>query len=1057
MAFEMQNTINVYVAGCFAEQDRWNDLICRLAWHLSPYLDKIGVIKIQAKEKDIEDINVPDNLDTHIQQHIDALKAKISLTSEETLRSNLNSVDPRKHLFLLADEGSFSAFADESRRFSGNQRFFRIDPQNVRMEGSFYLWATLHAFRDEKAEAEKFSKKFAEMADDIGEHDKSYVFGTGPSLSKFVDENDFADGLTIVANSIVMNDDILDKLAPRIIAAGDPIFHAGCSNYAAAFRTALVKAMDKTEAWLVCPLRDVQIYLTYLPQHVHDRIVGIPFDAQMVPPSDLTENFRLKPYGNILTLMLLPLASTFSRNIHIAGCDGRPVSQNSAFWAHDKKAQFVDKMDDIKTTHPAFFAIDYNDYYLEHNRNLETVLSALESDGRTCVNETQSYLPALFARNGTDLLRAEDQEGQCYLPETVAIIDPDAKGEWGHFLSYDRRLGEVAENAGLDFYILCRKELSNLAGEKKDQIIPVFSRHSWTLGNKWPDVKTEDLDAFATEIEQGIRELERKVSGDILLFMYCGSIEVADILEHVLVSHPRVRAVINLFWAYGFDITDPAYTNQWRSLIQRLAKGTGRVRIMHSTQQITADYFVDYSIEIPVLPHPSTTFGDVAAQRLASDSERWLRRDRPARILFPGGARPEKGYAIGAKACEILDRGDRMEVSFRARKAENTPGAMLAVLDALKSTNTILVEEDFENDDFVSWLKSADVIVVPYLPEAFSNRTSGMLVDAMLLGIPVVAVQGTWLADEIVRHGTGVAVRPTGQALAEGVQWVLERYSDFASATRNAAMGYLRDSTWTKLLQVVLDQHGVNAEAGENQGPAVAITSIETTSLWNPTEACDVKIELAENSGALLLCYEDPILMLSRVIEADSDHKAFLARWRLWASEMLDVVRKNRDRLILVELENVQQDPNLYRVAFAEKSIQLPNFDGDSTSVPCAASIALARIVLERDAVAHCLFQEMQASALRPANIQVPSDLTIQEIAAQYREIKSRLKAADSLRGALQVQNEKQKLQTEEISVLRENIKERETLISEIRQSGSWRATAPLRWIKANLLPERQA
>jgi hypothetical protein len=193
------------------------------------------------------------------------------------------------------------------------------------MEGSHYLWAGLNAFADIATETAAFHSRFARIASEIGQVDKAYVFGTGPGLSGFVEGADLSDGLCIAAKSIVKNHDLLDRMKPRLIVAADPIFHAGCSRYAAAFRAALVVALERTGAWFLCPLRDALIYRTHLPVALRDRIVGIPFDAGMAPPVDLTETFALKPYPNVLTLMLLPLAASFARSIHLAGCDGRPL------------------------------------------------------------------------------------------------------------------------------------------------------------------------------------------------------------------------------------------------------------------------------------------------------------------------------------------------------------------------------------------------------------------------------------------------------------------------------------------------------------------------------------------------------------------------------------------------------------------------------------------------------------------------------------------------------------------------------------------------------------
>ena len=223
------------------------------------------------------------------------------------------------------------------------------------------------------------------------------VFGTGPGLS-LADGFDFSDGLSIACNSMVANRALMDRLNPPVIVATDPIFHAGCSSYAAEFRSALVEAMRRYDSVYICPWRDWRTHVSHLPDDLKSRVIGVPMDHADTPNLDLAVDFRVTVTRNVLTLMLLPLACTWRSHVRIAGCDGRPLDQSSYFWTHDAKSQIVERMDDIKLAHPAFFAIDYDEYYLSHIETLEAWLSAGEATGRTFENLTPSHIPALMAR-----------------------------------------------------------------------------------------------------------------------------------------------------------------------------------------------------------------------------------------------------------------------------------------------------------------------------------------------------------------------------------------------------------------------------------------------------------------------------------------------------------------------------------------------------------------------------------------------------------------------------------------------------------------------------------
>jgi hypothetical protein len=224
---------------------------------------------------------------------------------------------------------------------------------------------------------------------------RCYIFGTGPNLS-LAANHDYSQGVSVVCNSMVKNEKLLDRMKPPLIVAADPIFHAGASVYAADFRNALYSAMERYGSYYLCNQRDFRIFDSYMPDGLRHRLIGAPAGWGMNLRTDTTENFDFTACPNILTLFLLPIAVAMSeKEIYIAGCDGRPLRQNSYFWAHDKSVQFNDKMTAIQEAHPSFFDISYDDYYFLHCETVSSWIGTAQSVGRTVVNMTPSYIPAL--------------------------------------------------------------------------------------------------------------------------------------------------------------------------------------------------------------------------------------------------------------------------------------------------------------------------------------------------------------------------------------------------------------------------------------------------------------------------------------------------------------------------------------------------------------------------------------------------------------------------------------------------------------------------------------
>ncbi len=275
---------------------------------------------------------------------------------------------------------------------------WRVDPIAEQHEGPFFLRAV---------------SEFPGVADDLIEESrlnlrsiletirqpKVYVLCSGPSVATLAD-GDFSDGLVVICNSLVNNDKLLPILRPGLVVATDPIFHAGVSQYAGAFRDRLQKVMLDYGAGFVTLARDYPVYAAWALPELRSRIAGVPIDRDLTEPSlNLAENFAVMSTSNVLTLMMLPVVGEFAETIVLAGCDGRPIEENDYYWTHDPASQFTDELTNIQSVHPAFFSkTDYDDYYLQHCATLATMIEHLERNGTTVQSMTPSHVPALAER-----------------------------------------------------------------------------------------------------------------------------------------------------------------------------------------------------------------------------------------------------------------------------------------------------------------------------------------------------------------------------------------------------------------------------------------------------------------------------------------------------------------------------------------------------------------------------------------------------------------------------------------------------------------------------------
>jgi hypothetical protein len=183
----------------------------------------------------------------------------------------------------------------------------------------------------------------------------AYLFGTGPSLQLARDRS-FADGITIVCNTIVRDAELWRHLAPAFLVAGDAIYHFGHTPHARAFRADALRRLQESEGrtLFVYPATcDVVVRSEF--RDVESLLVPIPLGEHTDMTVDLTKHFCLPQNKNVLTLLLLPLGCTLSRDVRLWGFDGRAPS-DSGFWANSERHSYPELMQSIRDAHPAFFA-----------------------------------------------------------------------------------------------------------------------------------------------------------------------------------------------------------------------------------------------------------------------------------------------------------------------------------------------------------------------------------------------------------------------------------------------------------------------------------------------------------------------------------------------------------------------------------------------------------------------------------------------------------------------------------------------------------------------------
>ncbi|MFB1066322.1 hypothetical protein [Natrinema sp. H-ect4] len=376
---------SVLLYPAFEDPEQFVDVLNRLAWYLPP--------------DSFEDFEV----------HALAATSSLSTSNMETPDAQ-SDYGPERLPVTVHELTAVDTLAEETDQIIVWDKTHRIDRTTLRRLGkveiidpAYYSLAESETWKQmtnqirtqvQDSSAENF-RALERQAQDTS---TSYVFGTGPSLDNVFDFNIPSDALSIICNSIVRNENLLDHLQPDILVFADPVFHFGPSKYAHEFRDDAAAVLERYNCTAVIPKQYQSLFVGHYPE-LSDQIIGLdPVSAQSpVYPS----HNRLEVMGthNIMTLFMLPIAMSLTEDIRIVGADGRKEDE-SYFWEHSDTAQYDDElMKTVAETHPSFFRDRvYEDYYDQHVETLTEMIKYGEVDGKHFRNLTNSYIPCLDER-----------------------------------------------------------------------------------------------------------------------------------------------------------------------------------------------------------------------------------------------------------------------------------------------------------------------------------------------------------------------------------------------------------------------------------------------------------------------------------------------------------------------------------------------------------------------------------------------------------------------------------------------------------------------------------
>ena len=163
--------------------------------------------------------------------------------------------------------------------------------------------------------------------------------------------------------------------------------------------------------------------------------------------------------------------------------------------------------------------------------------------------------------------------------------------------------------------------------------------------------------------------------------------------------------------------------------------GVNRVKCLTDSDLLAESLQGDLRYPVQVLPIPHTdSYETVVQERSREMMTFW----------WPGGAiREEKGMVIIQKLLNLSKSSGNTKIVVADCSAE-----VFGTHSNLQYIPTFL-----SRAEYINWMCSSDLVLLPYLQKDYSMRTSGIFVEAISLGATPVTTKGTWMAHELEKFG----------------------------------------------------------------------------------------------------------------------------------------------------------------------------------------------------------------------------------------------------------------------------------------------------------------
>lgn len=379
----------------------------------------------------------------------------------------------------------------------------------------------------------------------------------------------------------------------------------------------------------------------------------------------------------------------------------------------------------------------------------------------------------------------------------LLIVDPTLTSLEGHSYNYDAAICEAAKGRFDQVVVYADREFVDDSGRIPD-CRPVLNRirldtlkravnaafhpfrrrsagtggyaaHSTVVPNVWPWLIGFAKTLRAADLRYSLREILREHAGSevhvLLQHAHFSELLLAERLARRRATPPGVH--LHLVLRYSPELVNSGQLSPARfgELLRNLAAAVEpRVHLYTDSERLSDQYAALAGSPVITLPVPLLAAPPPAAS---------MGHRARVHVAFLGAARVEKGFCELPRLIERFPPGLGATVQIardspdpRIREAVRELEALAARLPA---GSIELLESPAPSDVYYGWIARSDIVALPYLSPKYNASTSGIFVEAVGFGVPVISPADSWMADVVheARDKLGLRIGEVIGSLAE--------------------------------------------------------------------------------------------------------------------------------------------------------------------------------------------------------------------------------------------------------------------------------------------------